>query len=55
MYFQNVPDSELKKALIDKDFLDYRRYTTFINDRSEKILKKVKDKLDFWDDNFEED
>ncbi len=52
IYFQDVDDKELKEALIDREFLDYRRYTTFISHRSERMLQKVKEKLQFCDDDF---
>jgi len=51
-YFEDVPDAELKEALIDREFLDYRRYTTFISERSERMLQGVKEKLEFSDDDF---
>ena len=51
-YFEDVDDRELKEALIDREFLDYRRYTTFISNRSERMLQKVKEKLQFCDDDF---
>jgi hypothetical protein len=44
-YFADVPDDELQRALIDRDYLDYRRYTTFLKLRSETILDKVKDTI----------
>jgi len=52
VYFSDVADKELKEALIDREFLDYRRYTTFISERSERMLQKVKEKLQFDDDDF---
>jgi len=52
VYFRDVNDRILKGALIDKKLLDYRRYTTFINTRKEKILTKVKRKLQFSDKDF---
>jgi len=52
VYFEDVDDKELKEALIDREFLDYRRYTTFISNRSERMLQKVKEKLQFCDDDF---
>jgi len=52
IYFQDVDDKELKEALIDREFLDYRRYTTFISRRSERMLQKVKEKLQLTDEDF---
>lgn len=51
-YFADVPDEELQRALIDRDYLDYRRYTTFLKSRSEAILEKVKDTLKIKDKDF---
>jgi hypothetical protein len=55
VYFEDVDDKVLKEALIDREFLDYRRYTTFISQRSEHMLQKVKEKLQFCDDDFQID
>jgi len=52
IYFQDVDDKELKEALIDREFLDYRRYTTFISRRRERMLQKVREKLQFCDEDF---
>jgi len=52
VYFEDVDDKELKEALIGREFLDYRRYTTFISERGERMLQKVKEKLQFCDDDF---
>ncbi|MFH0897602.1 MAG: DUF262 domain-containing protein [Candidatus Bathyarchaeota archaeon] len=51
-YFADVPDEELQRALIDRDYLDYRRYTTFLKSRSDAILEKVKDTLKIKDKDF---
>ena len=51
-YFKDVNTGILNEALIDREFLDYRRYTTFINTRKEKILTKIKRKLQFSDKDF---
>ena len=40
-YFADVPDKEMKRALISRKMLDYRRYTSFLNERSAAILKAV--------------
>ena len=53
VYFEDVADKELKEALIDRGVLDYGRYTTFISERSERMLQKVKEKLQFSDEDFE--
>jgi len=51
-YFADVDERELQNALIDRELLDYRRYTTFIRARSEHMLEKVKQKLQFSDEDF---
>lgn len=51
-YFKDVDDRIMREALIDREFLDYRRYTTFVNTRKEKMLAKIKRKLQFSDDDF---
>ena len=40
-YFKDVPARELKRALIDRSMLDYRRYSSFLTARSEGILKAI--------------
>jgi hypothetical protein len=45
-YFENVPTSILKKAYIDRELLDYRRYKTFLKNRGEKILNHIIRQLD---------
>ena len=51
-YFEDVNDLEMKNAFIDRVYLDYRRYRTFLENRSQKILDHIKNKLDFNDDDF---
>ncbi len=43
----------MKRALIDRDMLDYRRYRTFYKERSGKIIETVKGRLGFTDEDFE--
>ena len=51
-YFSDVDDRVLQNALIDREQLDDRRYTTFIESRSEAILSKVKKKLNLTERDF---
>jgi len=51
-YFKDVDDDELKRALIDRNLLDYRRFTTFLNWRSGEIIKKLQGKLQFAEADF---
>jgi hypothetical protein len=40
-YFKDVPSKEMKRALIDPVMLDYRRYSSFLAERSPGILKAI--------------
>jgi Protein of unknown function DUF262 len=40
-YFADVPAREMKRALIDRGMLDYRRYTSFLAERTSAILKSI--------------
>lgn len=53
-FFADVSDSEMRRAIIDRDMLDYRRFRTFIKNRSEKIVEVVRKRLDFSDEDFGE-
>ena len=53
-FFANVSDSEMRRAIIDRDMLDYRRFRTFLKDRSAKIIEVVGKRLDFSDVDFSE-
>ena len=44
-YFKDVDGKTLEQALIDREFLDYRRYTSFIRNRSKLMLQKVTKRL----------
>lgn len=52
-YFEDVDEAEMKAALIAREYLDYRRYTTFISHRSQCMIERVKEKLGFRGDEFE--
>jgi hypothetical protein len=51
-FFEDVNESEMRRALIDPEMLDYRRFRTFLKERSEKILEVVRKRLEFTDDEF---
>jgi hypothetical protein len=40
-YFGDVSAADLKRALIEKSKLDYRRFPTFLKTRRERLLKKI--------------
>jgi 5-methylcytosine-specific restriction endonuclease McrA len=44
-YFEDVPEKELKRALINRDLLDFKKYRQFIDERSQAIVAKIKEKL----------
>ena len=51
-YFSDVSESEMKRAVIDRGMLDYRRFRTFLKTRGEKIRKVVKNRLGFSNGDF---
>jgi Protein of unknown function DUF262 len=51
-FFADVGDNEMKRALIAREMLDYRRFRTFLKDRSERIVETVKKRLEFTDGDF---
>ena len=51
-YFADVEEAEMKAALIEREYLDYRRYTTFLEHRSQCIIQRVHEKLGFSGDEF---
>jgi hypothetical protein len=48
-YFKDVPDAELRRALIDRSLLDYRRYRTFVETRAQSMVKEIKKQIDWKD------
>ena len=52
-YFENVHDSVLKRALIDRDQLDYRHFRKFITQRREEMIAHLKGELHFSDSDFQ--
>jgi hypothetical protein len=53
-FFADISDNEMRRAFIDRDMLDYRRFRTFVKDRSEKITDVVGKRLGFSDGDFGE-
>lgn len=52
-YFSDVPDSELKKALIDRNLLTYSNYKKFIDIRGKQIIEFLSKKTEITDADFE--
>jgi hypothetical protein len=52
-YLKDVDETELERALIDREMLDYRKYRRFLQQRGEKIVTHVKDKVGFLDSDFD--
>ena len=46
-WLKGVPDTELARALIDRDLLEYRRYRNFLKTREKKILEALKKQIGF--------
>lgn len=51
-YFQDVDDEEMKRALIDRDLLDYPMFRSFLKNRGKQILELIKTRLNFTDKDF---
>jgi len=52
-YFADVSDNELARAQIDRKLLDFRRYRTFLRDRSARVLGALERKTGLSQDDFE--
>ncbi len=53
-YFADVPDEELRRALIDRSMLTYDKFPEFLALRSQKMLDRIQAKLGFSNDDFAE-
>ncbi len=53
-FFKDVEAGELRRALIDRELLDYRRFTTFLKQREQQIISVVRKRLQFVDSDFAE-
>lgn len=51
-YFEDVPKAEMKRALIDPELLDYRRYSSFLTERSAGILAAITKAVGLSEDDF---
>lgn len=51
-YFEDVSKSEIERALINREMLDYRKYKKFLKMRGEEIKNKVMKTLGFTEDDF---
>ena len=51
-HWKDVDDGYLEEALIERSLLDYPSYPAFISQRTERIVRKVRDRLQFTDDLF---
>lgn len=51
-YFVDVSDKELKRALIDRKMLDYRKYTKFLAGRTEDMLQQISKTVGLSDGDF---
>ncbi|MBM2838904.1 MAG: hypothetical protein HW415_1529, partial [Deltaproteobacteria bacterium] len=49
---ENVSPTEMKRALIDPNMLDFRMYRSFLKERGAKIVELVRNKVGYTDDDF---
>jgi hypothetical protein len=54
-YFADVSKTEMQRALIDSGYFDYRRYTTFIEDRSRKMQERITRRFGLSERDFQSD
>jgi hypothetical protein len=52
VYFKDVSAKELKRALINPDLLDYRRYSSFLTERSAGILEAITAEVSLSENDF---
>ncbi len=52
-YFADVDNSILERVFIEKQMLDYRRFTNFVRERENKILQKLKKLIGIKDDEMD--
>lgn len=51
-YFNDVDDRELRRALIERDMLDYRKYRMFLSQRMGNMLSNISKAVDLSADDF---
>jgi hypothetical protein len=52
-YLEDVSNENLKRALIEREMLDYRRYRKFVEKREQAMLEAVAEKLGFLESDFD--
>jgi uncharacterized protein with ParB-like and HNH nuclease domain len=52
-YFKDVDDLILEKALIKRNMLDYRQFNSFVKERENKILEKIKKSIGIKDNEMD--
>lgn len=52
-YFSDVEDSILDRAIINREMLDYRQFTTFVKERELKGLEKIKKSIGIKDNELD--
>lgn len=52
-YFADVPASEMKRAFIDPEMLDYRRYNSFLEQRGKAMLEAITKEIGLSQADFE--
>jgi hypothetical protein len=53
-YFKDVPETELKNALIEREMLDYGKYRAFLKKRAYAIVEKLSRKTGLSSKDFSE-
>ncbi len=51
-YFADVVESEMKRALIERDLLDLRKYRRFLRERTNLILKRIRKELNLSESDY---
>ncbi len=51
-WFEDVSDTEMQRALIDRDYLGYSMYTAFIEKRSKEMQRKITERFGLSEEDF---